>query len=273
MAGISSKAAGKADNRYRYNGIEIDEDLGLNTYEAFFRNLDPQIGRWWQIDPKIEQGQESISPFNSMSDNPILRSDPLGDLDDDCCKEVWSDIKSAVKETAASAYEGAVSVARTFNTYVNPIASIVEVATGKSTESDFTVDKPRSISGMEAAISLIPGAKLEGAIIKAEVKALDKAIVTEVAGTIKEINANSKASTKLNTLYKLESTDGKYLKTGITSQANIEKRYTKGFLQDKKMTPLAQGSRVEMLKKERAIVEKNPGPLNKEPWAGKKQNQ
>ena len=73
-------------------------------------------------------------------------------------------------------------------------------------------------------------------------------------------------------MYKLESSDGKYLKTGITSQANIEKRYTKGFLQDKKMTPLAQGSRAEMLKKERAIVEKNPGPLNKEPWAGKQQN-
>jgi RHS repeat-associated protein len=273
MAGISSKAAGKLENRYKYNGIELDTSLGLNAYEAHFRDLDPAIGRWWQIDPKIEQGMESLSPYISMSNNPILRSDPLGDLDDDCCKELWNDIKSAVKETATSAYNGAVSVARTFNTYVNPLASVAEVVTGKSTESDFTAAKPRSISGMEAAISIIPGAKLEGAIIKAEVKALDKALVTEVSGAMKEVNANSKASTKLNTLYKLESTDGKYLKTGITSQSNIEKRYTKGFLQDKKMTPLAQGSRAEMLKKERDIVEKNPGPLNREPWAGKKQNQ
>ncbi len=272
MAGISYKLPGSLANKFKYNGIELNEDLGVEDYDAHFRTLDPQTGRWWQIDPKIEQGQEIFSPYNSMSDNPILRTDPLGDLDDECCKEVIKDLKSAFKETATSAYEGAVSVARTFNTYVNPIASIVEVVTGKSTESDFTDDKPRSVSGMEAAMSILPGAKLEGAIIKAEVRALDKSIVKEVTGIIKEVNANSKASTKLNTLYKLESSDGKYLKTGITSQANIEKRYTKGFLQDKKMTPLAQGSRAEMLKKERAIVEKNPGPLNKEPWAGKQQN-
>lgn len=183
MSGISSKAAGKLENKFKYNGIELNEDLGVEDYDAHFRTLDPQTGRWWQVDPKIEQGQESISPYNSMSDNPILRTDPLGDLDDDCCKEVWSDIKSAVKETAASAYEGAVSVARTFNTYVNPIASIVEVATGKSTESDFTVDKPRSVSGMEAAISLIPGAKLEGAIIKAGEAAVEKAVIKTAAGT------------------------------------------------------------------------------------------
>ena len=50
-------------------------------YDAFYRNLDPQIGRFWQIDPKIEDGDISISPYASMSNNPILRSDPLGDID------------------------------------------------------------------------------------------------------------------------------------------------------------------------------------------------
>jgi len=183
MAGISSKAAGKLENRFKFNGIELTEDLGVEDYDAHFRTLDPQTGRWWQIDPKIEQGQESISPFNSMSDNPILRTDPLGDLDDDCCKEVIKDLKSAFKETATSAYEGAVSVARTFNTYVNPIANLAEVVTGKSTESNFTVDKPRSVSGMEAAISLIPGTKLEGAIIKASEIAVEKTVIKTATGT------------------------------------------------------------------------------------------
>lgn len=31
-----------------------------------------------------------------------------------------------------------------------------------------------------------------------------------------------------------------------------------------------KGTRANMLQKERAIVEKDPGPLNREPWAGKK---
>jgi RHS repeat-associated protein len=53
MAGISSKAMnfGAPENKYKFNGIEQNEDLDLNMYDAFYRNFDPQIGRWWQIDP------------------------------------------------------------------------------------------------------------------------------------------------------------------------------------------------------------------------------
>jgi RHS repeat-associated protein len=86
MFNICAAASGGMDNRKKYNGIEFDNDLDINTYEAFFRNLDPQIGRWWQIDPKCEpsldkdeSSLESFSPYNSMSNNPIRLSDPLGD--------------------------------------------------------------------------------------------------------------------------------------------------------------------------------------------------
>jgi RHS repeat-associated protein len=89
MAGISSKAAGKVENKKKYNGIEFDEDLGIDSYEAFYRNLDPQTGRWWQIDPMCEPnedpneiGLESLSPYNSMANNPVKLSDPLGDWPD-----------------------------------------------------------------------------------------------------------------------------------------------------------------------------------------------
>jgi RHS repeat-associated protein len=85
MAGISSKAIkpGYSENKRKYNGIEQTTDLNLNEYDAFYRNLDPQIGRWWQIDPKIEDGMQASSPYNSMYDDPILKSDPLGDKPED----------------------------------------------------------------------------------------------------------------------------------------------------------------------------------------------
>ena len=80
MAGISSKALnfGEPGNKKKYNGIEFNEDLDLDVYDANLRNLDPQIGRWWQIDPKIDS-MEAWSPYASNYDNPISFKDPLGD--------------------------------------------------------------------------------------------------------------------------------------------------------------------------------------------------
>src|SRR5690606_20914009 len=65
----------------KYNGIEFNEDLDLGIYDAYYRNLDPQTGRWWQIDPETEN-MEAWSPYASNYDNPISYSDPLGDEPD-----------------------------------------------------------------------------------------------------------------------------------------------------------------------------------------------
>jgi RHS repeat-associated protein len=78
MEGISSRALnfGSPQNRKKFNGIEETRDLDLNQYDAFYRNADPQIGRWWQIDPKPNMAE---SPYSMMGNNPILNTDFLGD--------------------------------------------------------------------------------------------------------------------------------------------------------------------------------------------------
>jgi RHS repeat-associated protein len=78
MAGLSSKGVGQLNNKYKYNGIEHNSDFDLNMYDAFYRNLDPQLGNFWQIDPKIESA-EAWSPYSAMLNNPIRYADPLGD--------------------------------------------------------------------------------------------------------------------------------------------------------------------------------------------------
>ena len=83
MAGISShslEGSLYAENKLKYNGIEFNEDFDLDEYEANFRTLDPQTGRWGQIDPKIDEDMERWSPYASNFDNPIRYNDPLGDV-------------------------------------------------------------------------------------------------------------------------------------------------------------------------------------------------
>lgn len=72
------------------------------------------------------------------------------------------------------------------------------------------------------------------------------------------------------TLYEKADKDGNLLKHGVTRHDDPTKRYTKKQIGDGKVVPVERGPRREMLKKERERVETNPGPENREPWAGKR---
>jgi RHS repeat-associated protein len=83
MSGISSKAAGKLQNRYKYNGCselenqEFNDGSGLELYATDFRSYDPQIGRFHQVDMLTELN-ENWSPYSFAQNNPILYNDPFG---------------------------------------------------------------------------------------------------------------------------------------------------------------------------------------------------
>ena len=64
--------------RYGYQGSEKDRELNTNTYTTLFREVDTRINRWWSNDPKSAVSPW-LSPYVSMSNNPIMLVDPLGD--------------------------------------------------------------------------------------------------------------------------------------------------------------------------------------------------
>ncbi|SEL69302.1 RHS repeat-associated core domain-containing protein [Chitinophaga rupis] len=78
MYGITRTAPGKLQNKYLFNGIEKVSDFDIQDYSAQYRALDPQIGRWLQIDPRAESF-EDVTPYNHVLNDPINMSDPFGD--------------------------------------------------------------------------------------------------------------------------------------------------------------------------------------------------
>jgi RHS repeat-associated protein len=84
MAGISSEALNSDPvNRKKFNGgteIESNDFLdgsGLEIYSTRFRSLDPQLGKFLQIDA-LEGLALSASPFSYAGNNPVSFNDPLG---------------------------------------------------------------------------------------------------------------------------------------------------------------------------------------------------
>ncbi len=64
---------------YKYNGKELQEELGLNMYDYGARNYDPSIGRWMNVDPLAEHpNQLDKTPYNYTWNNPTNLTDPDG---------------------------------------------------------------------------------------------------------------------------------------------------------------------------------------------------
>jgi RHS repeat-associated protein len=61
--------------KYKYNGVEYEESLGLDLYEMDYRQYDPSIGRFTSIDPVIHF---NYSTYQAFDNNPIFWSDPSG---------------------------------------------------------------------------------------------------------------------------------------------------------------------------------------------------
>ena len=64
------------ENKYQYNGKELNEELGLNWNDYGARYYDPAIARWNAVDPLADNPDNIFaSPYCYVLNNPIILID------------------------------------------------------------------------------------------------------------------------------------------------------------------------------------------------------
>jgi RHS repeat-associated protein len=103
IAGISSKklgdiAEGMLDNKNLYNDKELIDEADLDWYDYGFRNYDPQIGRFPQLDP-LTDDYPYYTPYQYAGNEPIGNVDLDGLEELNVLGEIFQGAKNAIQPT------------------------------------------------------------------------------------------------------------------------------------------------------------------------------
>jgi RHS repeat-associated protein len=79
---VVSSNGNSVAQKFAFGGKELSEELGIQLHDFGARNYDASLGRWFNVDPMAHL-RESLTPYNFVSNNPIMRIDPDGALDGD----------------------------------------------------------------------------------------------------------------------------------------------------------------------------------------------
>jgi RHS repeat-associated protein len=103
--------------KYKFNGKELQDELGLNMYDYGARNYMADLGRTSTIDPLAEKFY-SFSPQSFLNNNPLTFVDPTGMAADGWITQeidgekshTYNSTVNTVEEAKAAGYEGVTDV-------------------------------------------------------------------------------------------------------------------------------------------------------------------
>ena len=112
LLGRQEKKQGSPKNyvstyHYKYNGMELQDELGLGLYDYGARLYEPALGRWSVIDPLAEVSRK-FSPYAYALDNPVFFVDPDGMMAEpppDFNGDSWTDDTGTYTKTGDYTYD------------------------------------------------------------------------------------------------------------------------------------------------------------------------
>ncbi len=76
----------KETYKYKFNGIELQDEFDLNMYAMDLRMYDPAIARWVVQDPVVHFDYSTYSAFDN---NPVFWADPSGANSQSLIQDLW----------------------------------------------------------------------------------------------------------------------------------------------------------------------------------------